>query len=144
MKRLIGKLPVNVKYQIIDISYKSKDDNNYCVCDNCNKITSNIATIKNKSGNVYNVGMDCASTIQLYQNNEIFNIIEAKKILARRARFTKWVKTHKISALRQDNMVYMYDYPATQWESNYRYKMPYDYLLKTYPGLNIPVTIIQS
>ena len=136
MKNIIGKLPVNQKYQVIDISY-SDLENSACACDNCGKIISNITTIKNESGAIFNVGLDCAVTMQLYKNDQFFNILEAKKILARRARFVKWYKIKKRSTIKNDDYLFFFDHLVSQWTANYTYRMPLEYFKKTYPFLKI-------
>lgn len=135
-KRLIGKLPVNQKYKVITIDYKPLNELSATTCDNCDKIISNIASIKNESGKVYNVGLDCASTMQLYQNNEVFNLIEAKKKLARRARFVKWYKTKKQGQWVNENNIWFYERPVNEWSVNFTYRMNYEYFKRNYPYLN--------
>ena len=73
-KRIIGRLPVNVRYTVIDTAYKAKDAIDFSVCDNCGKIISNIAIIENEQNQRYSVGLDCASTMQLYRNDQVFNV----------------------------------------------------------------------
>lgn len=60
-------LPLNDVYKIID-SYYTGGLENACVCDNCGKPISNVAVIQNNKNNVFNVGLDCASTLSNLQN----------------------------------------------------------------------------
>jgi len=140
MKKIIGKLPVNQKYEVIAIDYVSLEEGGGGCCDNCGKIISNIATIKNEAGQLYSVGLDCAGTMSLYQNNQVFNLIETKKILARRARLVKWIKTEfkgGVISLAGKNSkwsdeILLYKRPATKWSSGYIYRLGLKYFKKTY------------
>lgn len=147
--KYIGRLPVNVNYQVIGIDYQSLEDN-AGACDNCGKIISNMATIKNEAGAIYTVGLDCASTMQLYKNDAIFNLIEAKKELARRAKFVKWVRTSqkegkfsivKSSGTREDGtewaeFSFYHRAGVTEWAHYWKYRMSEKFFYKTYPGLS--------
>jgi hypothetical protein len=69
-KRIIQRsLPLNVKYDLISVSYLSLEDGGGCSCENCGKLITNIATVK--SDKVYNIGLDCLETVLL--NNELLN-----------------------------------------------------------------------
>lgn len=70
-KRIIQRaLPLTVKYQLIGISYVSIIDGGNC-CDNCGKLISNIAQVKNTDGNYYSIGLDCLDTVIL--NNQLLD-----------------------------------------------------------------------
>lgn len=130
-QRFIGKLPVNCKYNVINISYKAKDAVDYCICDNCGKIISNIAVIENEKKQIFCVGLDCATTMSLYQNDSVFDLIQAKKELARRAKFVKWYKTQCKSII-EDGGYYFYETETKEWRSNWKYRMKKEYFDNTY------------
>lgn len=64
-------LPLDVKYILIDKSYLSIENGGGCSCDNCGKLITNVATIKNESNKVYNVGFDCLETF--FINNSLLD-----------------------------------------------------------------------
>ena len=88
MKNIIQRnLDLTIKYQLIDKKYIPLIDSVGVVCDNCNKLISNIATIKG-GGKVYNIGFDCLDTILL--NNMILDC----KSLKEYEHFKSHVKTY--------------------------------------------------
>jgi len=88
MKNIIQRnLDLNIKYVLIDKKYIPLIDSVGMVCDNCNKLISNIATIKG-GGKVYNIGFDCLDTILL--NNMILD----GKSLKEYEHFKSHVKTY--------------------------------------------------
>lgn len=71
MKTLIQRnLPLNVKYELVRVSYISIIDGGGCTCDNCGKLIANIAHIKSGDKN-YNIGLDCMDTI--LENNTLLD-----------------------------------------------------------------------
>lgn len=63
-KQIIQRaLPLNVKYFLVGTTYQSIEDGGGCSCDNCGKLITNVATIRNESGNSYAIGLDCLDTI---------------------------------------------------------------------------------
>jgi hypothetical protein len=81
-------------YTFVSAKYISILDGGGCTCDNCGKLISNIVTIKDGNNNFYNVGSDCAETLQslqndfnYFQNKDCFN--EGKQI---RAKIQKYIK----------------------------------------------------
>jgi len=140
-KKLIGRLPVNCKYNVIDTSYKAKDAFDFCTCDNCGKIISNIAVIENEQKQRFNVGLDCAMTMSLYQNDAVFNIIEAKKELARRAKFTKWYLTKCQSVVDDNGLLWFFKTKTEKWTPDWIYRMKKEYFIKNYNLKKICITI---
>lgn len=63
-------LPLDVKYELLEVSYIPVIDGGSS-CDNCGKLISNIAHVKSSSGSHYHIGMDCLDTVIL--NNELLN-----------------------------------------------------------------------
>lgn len=75
-KKIIQRnLPLDTKYNLIDKKYTSLIDSVGICCHNCNKLISNIATVKSEAGNVYMIGFDCLETILI--NN---NLLDGKSI----------------------------------------------------------------
>lgn len=56
-------LPLNVKYFLVSTTYKSLEDGGGCGCDNCGKLITNVAHIRNEYGKMYAIGLDCLDTI---------------------------------------------------------------------------------
>jgi len=76
MKKIIERnLPLSEKYFLIDKKYIPLVDRVGMCCDNCNKLISNIATVKSESNKTYNVGFDCLETFLI--NN---NLLDGKSI----------------------------------------------------------------
>ena len=57
-KAIRRNLPFD-KYRIVE-SFYSQD---YCTCDNCNKVLKNVAVIQNSKSETFYVGLDCAKTL---------------------------------------------------------------------------------
>lgn len=71
MKKVIQRtLPLNVKYQLISVSYLSIEDGGGCNCDNCGRLITNIAHIKGDDS--YCVGLDCLESIII--NNGLLDV----------------------------------------------------------------------
>lgn len=137
MKKIIGKLPVNVKYNVVNIDYKPKDAIDYTICDNCGKIISNIAIMEDEDKKRFSVGLDCASTMQLYQNNEIFNLIQAKKELARRAKFVRWFNKEYKGHIIDEGNIWFYKSKVTEWQHYWIYRMNLEHFKNNYPTLKL-------
>ena len=71
-KRNIWVLPLNTKYKITDIEYSQEG----CFCENCGRAINNIAVIESLEKRVFNVWLDCASTLE---DSEIDNLREYTK-----------------------------------------------------------------
>lgn len=57
-KAIRRNLPFD-KYKIIE-SFYSED---FCTCENCNKVLKNVAVLENSKGIKYHVGLDCAKSL---------------------------------------------------------------------------------
>lgn len=87
-------LDLSKRYFFVSSKYIPLIDSNGCKCDNCNKLISNIVTIKDKDNNFYNVGSDCADTLQsLKEDLNYFNnrdsFAEGKAVRAKIQRYIK-------------------------------------------------------
>lgn len=97
MKAIIKRnLDLTVKYTVIDKKYIPLENSFGCTCDNCGKIIANIATVKNETGNIYNIGFDCLETIlinnSLLSCNDIAEYNRIKSIIPKVLRFSKSIK----------------------------------------------------
>jgi hypothetical protein len=74
-KTIKRNLPIDTTYTLVESFYRSLEDGG-CSCDNCGRLISNIAVVKdNTRGVQYNVGMDCAGTLTGIQGNYEFEWI---------------------------------------------------------------------
>jgi len=74
MKVIQRSLPIDTTYSIVESFYKSLEDGGD-ICNNCGKLISNVAVIKNANGNTFNVGLDCASTLSGIKDDFSFEYI---------------------------------------------------------------------
>lgn len=92
-KKIIQRnLPLNVKYTLIDKKYISILDGG-CVCENCFKPISNIATVKSEIG-MYNVGFDCMETFLL--NNNLLEGFDIENYTAYKRSLPAMIKNAKL------------------------------------------------
>jgi hypothetical protein len=89
MKSIIKRnLSLETKYTLIDKKYISLEDGFGCTCANCGKLIANIATVKNESSEVFNIGFDCLETFLI--NN---SLLDGKSILEYQ-QFKKFLPTY--------------------------------------------------
>lgn len=107
--RLIGKLPIDLKYAIQSV-YHTFNDNSLSenlieICQNCNKKILNVAVLKASDNNTFKVGLDCASTLQGLDLNEleIFNN-QLKKAKSLRTSYLNSIKNR--SDLEHELIIY--------------------------------------
>lgn len=90
MKR--NNLPIDKNYTLIDSYYTGGLENGGMCCDNCNRMITNIAVIKDNNNNSFNVGLDCAEA--LTNVNGLHNaVMEFKEMKAIRAKLNKAKKS---------------------------------------------------
>lgn len=130
MKAIIQRnLHLNQKYFILDKKYVPLIESHGTCCDNCGQLIANIATVKNKSGKVYNIGFDCLETIlinnSLLSTNDISEYEAVKKMIPKIIRFSKVIKERlaanahlKITGLRFENQNYHMDFYPFYWLQN--------------------------
>lgn len=92
--RIQRNLDLTKQYFFVSAKYISLIDGNGCTCDNCNKLISNIVTIKDNEGKFHNVGSDCADTLQSLKNDVNYFVnrdcfTEGKTIRAKIQRYLK-------------------------------------------------------
>ena len=93
MKATQGNMPLDRKYTLVKTEYNGKysesDLTAICwQCENCGKGISNIATVKDDNGKTWLIGLDCAATMTGIEPSQI---AEAKKQMAKEAKFRKWM-----------------------------------------------------
>lgn len=94
MKATDGHLRSDQSYELLNTEYNGKyseaDLTAVCwQCENCDKPIANIATVKGTvDGKEYRIGLDCASTLVGITPDAVK---EAKKRMAREAKFRKWI-----------------------------------------------------
>lgn len=128
MKQIIQRaLPLNQPYFLVDKKYIPLENGCGCGCDNCGKLIANIATIKNQSGKVYNIGFDCLETIlinnSLLSSNDILEYEKAKKMIPKIIKCYKTIKemihkTPTITGLRFERQPYESSYFPFYWLQN--------------------------
>jgi len=87
-------LPLNDVYDVVD-SFNTGGLENACLCENCNKPIVNVAVIKNLKNQAFNVGLDCAGTLQNLKNF-YFVDLEFKELKAIQAKLNKAKKENEI------------------------------------------------
>jgi hypothetical protein len=93
MKKIIRyNLPLNHKYTLIDIEHGTLEDGNVGQCDNCSRVITNIAIVKNELNEVFRIGLDCAETLSYCDNNDRWKIIETEAYIKRVSRYLRKMK----------------------------------------------------
>lgn len=88
MKTIQRNLPIDTTYSIVESFYKSLEDGGD-ICNNCGKLISNVAIIKDAKGVAYHVGLDCASTLSGIKEDFSFEYIHKSRFnQAKQARAT--------------------------------------------------------
>lgn len=164
MKIIIERnLPLDVKYILTDKKYIPLTDGYGCTCDNCGRLIANIATVKNTSGNSFNIGFDCLETIlinnSLLSTNDIKEYESAKSMIPKIIRFSKTIKEQlsnfkTITGIKFEKQTYNSDWFTFYWLQNNEVKsrnndnvklkeMDFDFLIETikyiFPKLQIIV-----
>ncbi len=86
MKSKLKNLPINQKYELINVSRNGIENGIILQCDNCGRAIVNFANIKGfKDGITYTIGLDCLDNIlefnQLFDNGDWFEYDSKKTIL---------------------------------------------------------------
>lgn len=84
-------------YTLVSVSYIAIVDSFGTVCENCGRLISNIATVKNDLNKHFTIGLDCAKTLL---SKEVFT--EAGKEIARKKKISE-----KIKELERNNKPYV-------------------------------------
>lgn len=89
VKVIKRNLPIQ-GYEIVD-GYSLGEDK--IPCDNCNRLLTNVVTVKGQNGDIYNVGTDCAATLSGISQDDIDfwndSFKQSKNI---RSKLNKWCK----------------------------------------------------
>ena len=104
-------LPLDQRYRILNFTYTGSIlDSGGSVCDNCNRIIVNIATVETQEGKKYDVGLDCAETLSLVDNNDFWKVKEQEAL---HRKISKWVRDIKIRIDSGKNV------NTEKWDSGY-------------------------
>lgn len=144
MKAIVQRnLPLNQKYILTDKKYIPLSEGYGTCCDNCGKLISNIATVKNDNGTVFNIGFDCLETILINNNLLSAGDVEAyervKKMIPKVLRFAKKIKDQlhnaqlvqhlNITGIRFEKESYISDcYPFYWLQNNQQTSRDNDYV----------------
>jgi hypothetical protein len=128
MKNIIQrKLPLNIKYFVVDKKYIPVLDGEGTCCDNCGKIIANIATVKNENGGLFIIGFDCMETLlinnKLLSQEDIESYEKTKKMISKIIRFSKTIKEvlskHPfVTGILFEKSTYQTDYQTFYWLKN--------------------------
>lgn len=127
MKQIIQRaLPLNTKYVLTDKKYIPLLESFGTCCDNCGKLISNIATVKNENGDSFCIGFDCLETIlinnSLLSTNDVQQYERAKKMIPKVLSFSKRIKEvlqkHNITGLKFEKRTYESDFFPFYWLHN--------------------------
>lgn len=128
MKVIIQRrLPLNVRYFIIDKKYIPLIEGVGTCCDNCGQLIANIATVKDESGIVSRIGFDCLETILINNNllstTDISDYEATKKMIPKILRFSKKIKESlslfpTITGIKFDKPISYSDYYPFYWLQN--------------------------
>jgi len=144
MKAINGMLRVDQKYSLIGNDYLGGfEGSGYSQCENCGKPIANIAMVKGSDdAKTYHIGIDCASTLTSINPNEI---LQAKKELARKAKFVKFLKTECktviISGKPDNDTAWAYSKEVEKWESFWRIRFVYSFWKNIISKLNIRLIV---
>ncbi|MCG3204004.1 MAG: hypothetical protein KCHDKBKB_00681 [Elusimicrobia bacterium] len=77
MKAIDGHLPINCKYTAIKADYLG---DNFCTCQNCDLPINLVVTLRNESGECFDVGSDCAEALQGVDSIEYWKTKQVAKV----------------------------------------------------------------
>ena len=112
MKATQGNLRIDQSYKMLYCTYNGKyseaDLTAICYqCENCGKGIANIATVQGSTdGKIYNIGLDCAATLTGIEPSET---AQAKKEMAREAKFRKWLLESMTYYVMEDGIALCYE-----------------------------------
>jgi len=107
-------LQLDHKYTIIDFDYVESEG--ATTCQNCNTVIVNIATIKNELGNIYQVGLDCASTLSLTDISDFWKVKEQEALIVK---INKWVRDCKQTLAENKKLEYSQSETRTMIYNSY-------------------------
>ena len=94
-------LNLNTTYTFVEKTYIPIIDGGGCICENCNRIISNIAVIKNTDGQQYHIGFDCLETIMF--NNQIIEGVSVEDLKKQKSVINKIIKFAKTLSKTYEN-----------------------------------------
>lgn len=140
MKATSGNLRLNQSYKIIDTEYRGKFINSFDAlqCQNCGLLITNIAIVEGSEDKIkYSIGLDCAATLTSINACEL---AEAKKKLARRARFMKFLKTEaKSIVIGVKGTAWIYKSIVEKWASYWVYRVDAEFNMAVLKASGLPI-----
>lgn len=87
---IVRQLDITKNYTIISQRHLVDDAE---TCENCGRIITNIVTLKDDAGNLYNVGTECVKTINKFMNtwDGVRELKQAEKNLKNESKFHNFV-----------------------------------------------------
>ncbi len=143
MKATSGNLRLDQTYSIESTDYLGGFETfDFTTCQNCGLAIANVANVKGSvDGRIYAIGLDCAATLTSINACEL---AEAKKKLARKARFIKFMKTEAKSVVYaggNNDTAWVYKSIQKSWKSFWTYRISYSANKALFERLGIPVNI---
>lgn len=133
MKATSGNLRLDHSYELLDTTYAGKYSESELTaicfqCENCGKGIANIATVKGSvDGREYRIGLDCAATLTGILPDKVK---QAKKDMAREAKFRKWIVTELIYWFEIEGVAYLCDVNPVEREITGQYDVHYHWRCK--------------
>ena len=94
MKNIIERnLPLNVKYTLINKAYVPLSESSGTICDNCNRLIANMATVRSETHKVYTIGFDCLETCLI--NNQLLDKMDIAEYERVKPMFNKIIRASK-------------------------------------------------
>lgn len=102
---IVRQLDITKNYTIISARHLVDDAD---TCENCGRIITNIVTLRDDDGELYNVGTECAKTIHKFMNtwDGIRELKQAEKTLKDSSKFHNWVIKKAVYKIILDSGVY--------------------------------------
>lgn len=87
---IVRKLDITKDYKIVSQKHLVDDVD---TCENCGRIITNVITLKDDAGNLYNVGTECVKMINKFANtwDGVRELKQAEKNLKNESKFHNWV-----------------------------------------------------
>jgi hypothetical protein len=119
-----GNLRIDQRYKIIDVEYNGKFSEALVgeTCQNCGLFITNIAIVEGETDKqAYRIGLDCASTLTTIEPDEIS---QAKKLLARRTKFLKFlaIECKTIFKGKKDEHTWAFKHNVEKWQATFTYR----------------------
>lgn len=119
-----GNLRIDQRYKIVDVEYNGKFSESMIgeTCQNCGLFITNIAIVEGETDkHTYRIGLDCAATLTTTEPDEI---AQAKKLLARRTKFLKFLATECKTIFKgaKDTHTWAFKHEVEKWQATFTYR----------------------